>query len=224
MRRWILIGFAALVVLAGVGYGIRAWLYSLRHVSTDDAYVESLIVPLAAKVAGHVAELRVDDNQLVKAGDVLLKIDPRDYEAKRDQARAAVAVAAASFQSAKSDADLARETTRAQTDEARAVLEGARVAERTAEASVDETRAKVEAKRAAMAAMGSDVAGASSSSQQALKEKDRMRRLVEAGYVSQRDFDVAESVAATSVATLEATQRRMTVAEREVQQAEAELV
>jgi membrane fusion protein (multidrug efflux system) len=223
MRRWILIGFATLVVLAGVGYGIRAWLYSLRHVSTDDAYVESLIVPLAAKVAGHVAEVRVDDNQLVKAGDLLLKIDPRDYEAKRDQTRAAVAVAAASFQSAKSDADLTRETTRAQADEARAVLEGARVAERTAEATVDETRAKVEAKKAAMAAMSSDVTGAGSSSQQAVKEKDRMRRLVEAGYVSQRDFDVADSAAATSAATLEATQRRLTVAEREVQQAEAEL-
>jgi len=223
MRRWILIGFATLVVLAGVGYGIRAWLYSLRHVTTDDAYVETLIVPLAAKVAGHVAEVRVDDNQLVKAGEVLLKIDPRDYEAKRDQARAAVAVAAASFQSAKSDADLARETTRAQADEARAVLEGTRVAERTAEATVDETRAKVEAKRAAMAAMSSDVTGAGSSSQQAVKEKDRMRRLVDSGYVSQRDFDVADSVAATSAATLEATQRRLTVAEREVQQAEAEL-
>ena len=58
-------------------------------------------------------------------------------------------------------------------------------------------RAKVEAKRAALAAMSSDVAGASSSSQQAVKEKDRMRRLVESGYVSQRDFDVADSAAAT---------------------------
>jgi len=224
MKRRLLIVFACLVVLGGIGYGIRVWLYALRHVTTDDAYVESLIVPLAAKVAGHVADLYVDDNKAVKTGDLLLKIDPRDYQAKRDQARAAVAVAAASFQSAKSDADLARETTRAQADEARAVLEGARVAERSAEAAVDESRAKVEAKRAALAAMSSDVAGASSSSQQAVKEKDRMRRLVESGYVSQRDFDVADSAAATLAATLEATQRRMTVAEREVQQAEAELV
>jgi membrane fusion protein (multidrug efflux system) len=97
MRRRLLIVFAALVVLGGIGYGIRAWLYSLRHVTTDDAYVESLIVPLAAKVSGHVAQLYVDDNKAVKTGDLLLKIDPRDYEAKRDQARAAVAVAAASF-------------------------------------------------------------------------------------------------------------------------------
>jgi membrane fusion protein (multidrug efflux system) len=223
MKRRLLVALAGLVVLAGLGYGVYAWLYSIRHVTTDDAYVESTIVPLAAKVAGHVAQMLVDDNQSVQVGDLLLRIDPRDYEAKRDQARAAVAVAAASFQSARSDADLARETTRAQADEARAVLEGVRVAERSSEAAVEETKAKVEAKRAAVAAMGSDVAGAQSSSQQALKEKDRMQRLVKAGYVSQRDFDQADAAAATYAATLEATQRRLTVAEREVQQAEAEL-
>src|SRR5947208_2599194 len=83
-------------------------------------------------------------------------LDPADDESKRDQARAAVAVAAASFQSARSDAELARETPRAQADEARAALEGARVAERTSEAAVDEARAKVEAKRAAMAAMSAE--------------------------------------------------------------------
>jgi membrane fusion protein (multidrug efflux system) len=223
MKRRLLVGVAAVVVLAGIGYGVHAWFYSLRHVTTDDAYVETVIVPLAAKVSGHVAQMLVDDNQSVKAGDVLLRIDPRDYEAKRDQAKAAVAVAAASFQSAKSDAELTRETTRAQADEARAVLEGARVAERSAEAGVEETRAKVEAKRAAMAAMRSDVAGARSSSEQAFREKERMQRLVKAGYVSRRDFDQADSTAATFAATLEATQRRLAVAEREVEQAEAEL-
>ncbi len=223
MSRRLLTLLAGLVGLAGIGYGIHAWLYSLRHVTTDDAYVDSTIAPLSAKVGGHVVRLYVDDNQSVKTGDVLLRIDPRDYEAKRDQARAAVAVAAASFQSARSDAQLVRETTRAQADEARAALEGARVAERSSEAAVEEARAKVEAKGAAMAAMSAEVTGAGSSSQQALREKERMRRLVQDGYVSQREFDQADSAAATSNAALEATQRRLTQAEREIQQAEAEL-
>src|SRR5215510_3007838 len=103
MKRRLLFALAGLVILSGIGYGVHLWIYSLHHVSTDDAYVESLIVPLAAKVAGHVSQLSVDDNQSVKAGDLLLRIDPRDYEAKRDQAKAAVAVAAASSQSARSD-------------------------------------------------------------------------------------------------------------------------
>jgi membrane fusion protein, multidrug efflux system len=223
MRRRLLTGLAVLVALSGIGYGIHAWVYSLSHVTTDDAYVESTVAPLSAKVAGHVVDLRVDDNQAVKSGEILLRIDPRDYEARRDQARAAVAVAAASHESARSDADLSRETVRAQADEVRAALEGARVAERAAEAGVEETRAKVEVKRAAMAAMSAEVSGAQSSTEQAQREKERMRRLVQDGYVSRRDFDQADAVAATSTAALEATQRRLTQAEREIQQAEAEL-
>src|SRR5437899_2291160 len=70
-RRRLTVLAGLIIVLGGIGYGIHAWLYSLHHVTTDDAYVESTISPLSAKVAGHVAELRVDDNQSVKAGDLL---------------------------------------------------------------------------------------------------------------------------------------------------------
>ena len=118
MRRHLLTGLAAVVALAAIAYGVHAWLYSLAHITTDDAYVEGTVAPLAAKVVGYVVDLYVDDNQPVKAGDLLLRIDPRDYVARRDQTRAAVAVAAASFESARSDAQLVLETTRAQADEA----------------------------------------------------------------------------------------------------------
>jgi membrane fusion protein (multidrug efflux system) len=223
MRRHVLTGLAVIVALAAIAYGVRAWLYSLGHVTTDDAYVEGTVAPLASKVVGYVVDLYVDDNQFVKAGDLLLRIDPRDYVARRDQARAAVAVAAASFEAARSDAQLVLETTRAQAEEAKAGLAASRVAEQTAEAAVDEARAKVEAKRAAMAAMSAEVTGAGSVSQQALREKDRMRRLVQDGYVSQREFDQADSVAATTDAGLEAARRRHTQSEREIQQSEAEV-
>ena len=223
MKRRLLTAVAVIVGLAAIAYGVHAWMFSLAHVSTDDAYVDGTVAPLSAKVVGHVVELGVDDNQSVKAGDLLLRIDARDYEARRDQARAAVAVARASFQSARSDAQLTRETSSAQADEARASLEAARVAERTSESAVDESRAKVAAKEAAMAAMTAEVTGANSLSQQTVKERERMRRLARDGYVSQRDFDQAESTAATQSAMLEATQRRLTQAEREIEQAQAEV-
>lgn len=222
MSRRLLAVAGGLIGVVVIAYGVYAWMYSLRHVTTDDAYVEGTIAPLSAKVSGHVVEVRIEDNQSVKTGDLLVRIDPRDFEAKRDQAKAAVAVAEASFQAARSDAQLARETTRAQADEARAILEAARVAEQSSRSAVEEARAKVEAKRAAMDAMKAEVSGAGSSFQQALREKDRMRRLVQDGYVSQREFDQADSGAATSNAALEATQRRLAVSEREIQQAEAE--
>ena len=223
MGRGRLIGLGAVVLLVGLVYGGYVWWQSLRRVATDDAYVEGSVVVISAKVAGHVAELLTDDNRAVKAGDLLLRIDPRDYEAKRDQAKAAVAVAQATHQAARSETQLTRETTAAQVEEARATLESARVAEQGAESAVTEARATVEAKRAATAAMTAEVVGAQSTQRQTGREMERMRRLLQGGFVSQRDFDQADMAASTAAATLEATRRRLTQAEKEVQQAEASL-
>ncbi len=223
MRRRLLVALGVLLALGGLAWGVSAWVHAQSHVSTDDAYVESAIAPLAAKVAGHVITLNVNDNTPVKAGEVLLQIDPRDYEAKRDQARAAVAVAAATYQAAVSETQLARETTQAGGDEARAALESARVAEKLAEAGVDEVRARMESRRAALAAITAEVAGTRSTAVQAAREKDRFRKLVESGYVAQRDYEQSEAADAGAAAAHEAIQRRVTQAERELQQAEAEL-
>jgi membrane fusion protein (multidrug efflux system) len=223
MRRRLLIGLAAVVAVAALTYGGYAWWYSVNHVSTDDAYVEGTIAAVSAKVIGHVSELLVEDNRPVKAGDLLLRIDPRDYQAKRDQARAAVAVGEASYQAGRSEVTLTRETTQAQAEEARAALQSARVAEQASEAAVVEAQATVEAKRAAMAAMAAEVAGARSTQRQASRELERQRRLLQEGFVSQREFDQADAAIGTADAMLEATQRRGTQAEKEVQQAEAAL-
>ena len=223
MRRGRLIGLTAAVALIALTYGGYVWWQSTKRVATDDAYVEGSIVVISAKVAGHVAEIHVDDNRAVKTGDLLLRIDPRDYAATRDQARAAVAVALASQQATRSETQLTRETTSAQVEEARAALESARVAEQAAQSAVAETRATLEAKHAATAAMLAEVAGWQSTQRQTAREKERMRRLVEAGFVSQRDFDQAEMTSATAAATLEATQKRLGQAEKEAQQAEAAL-
>ena len=56
--------------------------------STDDAYTDGRSLTIAPKISGYVIELLVNDNQRVKAGDVLARIDPRDYIVARDQARA----------------------------------------------------------------------------------------------------------------------------------------
>jgi membrane fusion protein (multidrug efflux system) len=223
MRRGRLIGLTAAVSLIALAYGGYVWWESRKHVATDDAYVEGNIVVISAKVAGHVASIHVDDNRAVKAGVLLLRIDPRDYAAKRDQARAAVAVATASQQATRSETQLTRETTAAQVEEARASLESARVAEQAAQSAVVETRATLEAKHAATAAMSAEVTGWQSTQRQTAREKERMRRLLEGGFVAQRDFDQAEMASATATATLEATQKRLNQAEKEAQQAEAAL-
>jgi membrane fusion protein (multidrug efflux system) len=126
--------FAVLGVLVGLGalaYGGWVWYYAVTFVWTDDAYVEGTISPISAKVAGHVVELRIGDNQAVKQGDLLLRVDPRDFQARVEQARAAVATAEANLRAARAEVPLTRDTTLAQTAQARAGVEAALVAVRS---------------------------------------------------------------------------------------------
>ena len=89
-----LIIIAILIVLALIA-ALVSWLMTRNQESTDDAYTDGNIVAIAPKVSGYVVDLHVTDNQRVKQGDLLLKIDPRDYIAARDQAQAQVGLAQA---------------------------------------------------------------------------------------------------------------------------------
>ncbi len=74
-----------LLIAGGVGY----WLHSRHYQWTDDAFIDGHIVQMAAKVAGYVEVLNIDDNQFVHEGDVLFEIDPRDYVLALERARTA---------------------------------------------------------------------------------------------------------------------------------------
>jgi membrane fusion protein, multidrug efflux system len=221
--RRVVIVLAVVAMIAVIVFGGTMWYRFLTHVSTDDAYVEGTISPVSAKVGGHVTELLVRDNQAVKKGDVLLRVDARDYEARRDQLRAAVTVAEAGVHAARSEVPLARDVTRAQVDEGRAALESSHVGVKSSESAVEEARARLEARRAATAAMRSDVAAAQSNERRTARELERMRSLVKNDFVSRRELDEAQAAHETASAVLEATQRRVAQTEKDTQQAEAEL-
>ncbi len=82
---WMIITIAV-IVLGAVGYFVHD---ALRFQSTDDAYVETTTVSVAPKVSGEVVEVLVTDNQYVREGDVVARIDDVDYKIKLDQANAA---------------------------------------------------------------------------------------------------------------------------------------
>lgn len=91
MKKPVLLGIAAMAVLAAGGTGLR-WATEWRFIeTTDDAYVEGDITSMASKVSAHVVEVAVTDNQPVKAGDVLVRLDDRDFKARVAEARALVA-------------------------------------------------------------------------------------------------------------------------------------
>src|SRR4029077_1328640 len=79
--------------------GARRFIFNLSHVSSDNAQVDGHVVPILPKVGGFVASVRVAENTQVKAGDVLVSLDDRDYRARLQQNEADLAVALASVSS-----------------------------------------------------------------------------------------------------------------------------
>src|SRR2546430_5528680 len=94
-RRRLVFTLMGLALVALVALGARRWIYGLSHVSTDNAQVDGHIVPILPKVGGFVTEVRIDENQNVKAGDALVVLDDRDYRVRLAQADADLAVALA---------------------------------------------------------------------------------------------------------------------------------
>ena len=84
-------------------FGIIVSIKSMYYKSTDDAFVEGHIVTVAPRVSGPVIKLNIEDNQFVKKGDLLLEIDPKDYEVKLKQTQAKLEEAKALLHSANND-------------------------------------------------------------------------------------------------------------------------
>ena len=89
-RPSVIVATAALLIV-GIGYGGFATFHSFTHESTDDAFIDVHFVSVAPKIAGRVAVVHADDNQLVKKDDVLVEIDPRDFQVALAQAKANLA-------------------------------------------------------------------------------------------------------------------------------------
>ncbi len=79
MKKWLFRIVVLLLVAGGVVYGGEWFVYALSHESTDDAYVDGVIVPVSAEIKGRVVNVYVRDNEFVTAGTLLLDIYPQDY-------------------------------------------------------------------------------------------------------------------------------------------------
>ena len=90
-RKFVLMGFVALLALAAAGYASYYLLVGRFYVSTDDAYVRANNTMLGARVAGHIAAILPGDNTLVRKGDMIFRIDDGDYKIAVDAARTKIA-------------------------------------------------------------------------------------------------------------------------------------
>lgn len=99
-------GIGLLVLAALVIGGVLYWLHARHYETTDDAFIDGYISQIASQVSGRVTRIAFDDNQQVKAGQVLVELDPRDYQVKLDQANAQRAQAAAQLDQARAQLGL----------------------------------------------------------------------------------------------------------------------
>ena len=194
--------------LVAVAVSVGLYLYYRGRVSTDDAQVDGHIVPMASKIYGTVAEVLVRDNQHVKTGQVLLRIDPRDYQAKVNQARAALQAAESKARGANITVPWTSEITRSGASDASAQLAVAEANARRAQAAYQQAftadRAYAEA----------EVQKAEAASDKAQADLERMRPLAAKTEISQQELDGYVAAAREATSELQAARQRLAAAQQ----------
>jgi membrane fusion protein (multidrug efflux system) len=222
-RRAIAVGFLVLVVAVAAFYGVRAWRYWERHVSTDDAFVEAPVSPVSARLRGTVVDVLVRDNEEVAAGAPLVRLDARELEVKVLQARAAVASAQGRVQMASAGVPLTDESTRSQVAIAEAAAARAALGIDAARRAIEERRSRLRARQAAVQGARAEVVARQADLDRASLDRGRLKELLERQLIARQDFDHAESAFKSTTAGLDAARRRLDFARAEVAQAEAEV-
>jgi membrane fusion protein (multidrug efflux system) len=194
-RKWALGVFLAatlLTVVAGAFY----WWWRQTHIATDDAFVEGRIHPVAARVQGTVVEVQVDDNQPVRKGQPLVRIDPEPYAVR-------VAAASSALSAASADLNAARSDTRAALEDLAA-----------AQAQLVQMRAAVEAARAKVALAEARLA-------QADRDAERARNLFERHSISRERNEKAQTEGLVAKAQGEVAREELRLAEAAIPAQEA---
>lgn len=230
-KRRRLIRFAAVGLLVlGLAFGIPYLLHALSHESTDDAFIDGTVVPISPRVNGYVDKVRVDDNQWVHAGDVLVTLDPRDFKASRDAANAALEAARAAFRSRHIAVKLTQIATTAGLDEARAAVTAAVALVKTAQAQVaaaeslrDQARAQLTLSRAGLAQTQAAAASKAAEHRRDAMDLKRAQEMAKTGTITAQNLDHAVATEQMSAADLTESQRKIDSQKAMVQQAEAAL-
>ena len=192
-------------------------LYYHNRESTDDAQVDGHITPIASKIYGRVGQVLVDDNQPVKAGQVLVKIDPRDYQASLDQAKAQLALAESDARSAGVDVPRTQENVASGTSNADAQLAGAIADLASAQATYDQSRT------ADLAYAQANINKSRANAQLAQADLARYKPLLDKGEISQQQYDAAKANADATASALQADEQKLEQAQRSVEVAKAQL-
>ena len=213
VRRLLVLGGSVLLLAL---IGLLAYYHNRE--STDDAQVDGHITPVASKIYGRVAEVLVNDNEPVKAGQVLVKIDPRDYQASLDQAKAALALAESDAASAGVDVPRTRENVVSGNSSASAQLSGAEADLERAQVTYDQARTSD------LAWAQANIEKSKANAELAQADLARYKPLLDKGEISKQQYDAAKANADATASSLRADQEKLAQAQRAVDIAKAQLL
>jgi membrane fusion protein, multidrug efflux system len=197
------------VVLLIAGGATFAYFHFQDRVSTDDATVEGHVSAVAPKVTGNVVEVLVLDNHAVKKGDVLVRIDPRDFEAKVAQQRAALLEAESKYRSAQQVVPWTNDTTQSAVSAAGAELADAVAEQERARLSYDQ------ASSSDLAVAEANIRSRQAANDRAQADLARMKPLADKAEISKQQYDSYVAAATMAESELTAARERLSSARKD---------
>lgn len=216
------------VILVGGIAGLIYWLNARHFESTDDAFIDGDIIRISPKVSAYISKIYVSSNQQVHKGDLLVELDPKDYEVKLEQAKAQLLAAQTQREQSQAQVNLTRATTTASQTQARSNVS-------SAQNNVEQTRAAADAKQSQIAQAQTAVKTAQANLAQtrtqvpqaqanldlAQKEYNRRLTLFNNGDISRQALDQATTALQTAQAQLDAAQKQVIAAQSRVGEAQS---
>ncbi len=204
------LAIAGLVIVLIIGFYV--W-HSRGRQSTDDAQVDGHITQVSSRVGGPILKLHVKDNQAVTAGDVIVEIDPRDYQVAVDRAKAELGDAEANAAAAASGIPITEVSTSTVTRSASGGLE-------EAQAGVGIAESQIKAARAQLVAAQAHQREREATATRTARDVERLKGLVAKEEIPQQQFDAAVAAADAARAAADASRSDVLAAEAAIGVAE----
>jgi membrane fusion protein (multidrug efflux system) len=207
-RRGAFLIFFFLLLIAAAA-GLMYWLQARQFESTDDAQVEVHLNPVSARIDGSIMKIYVEDNQMVKAGDPLVDLDPQDFQVALNQARAQLSQARSMVTAQQPNVPITEVENATNLLTGESSVAGAQAALGAAEHDRDSAAAKL--------------AEAEANSARAQADLERYKILISKEEVSQQEYDQIAATAKAQAATVTANQAAVQSAARVVDQRHAQV-
>lgn len=220
-----IIAVAALLAIGGAGVAGTNWYnYATAHQETDDSYTTAHMHAISSRINDTVSKVLVDDNEHVKAGQVLVLLDPQDYQVRVDSALAALKVAQHQAEAAQNSITLSSTNASGKTTEAKGNISNALSMITKSQAAVTEAKSAIPQAQAVLAEKKAE-------EERAAKDYDRFQKLAEQGAVSWqqrdqalRDFNVAKNATTAAQEDVKQAAAKLEQADQAVIAARAQLV